>query len=326
MPMNEINRLLLIINPISGTHSKRGLDKQLVAKLESLGFSVDVRFTGGPGDATLFASEAVSDRSYDGVLTCGGDGTVNEVAKAITGTGMPMGILPAGSGNGLARHLDLPIDPLAAIDIIGQRNLRKCDYGLVNGRPFFCTFGLGFDAVVSDRFARAQSRGKLTYIRSAIHEFLRYKPQSYSIIADGEAIVDDAMLVAVCNANQYGNNAFIAPEASITDGLLDLVVVRKMPKPAAVVMGMEMMAGTLSNSHNLIVRKVKNVHISRADEGPAHLDGEPLTHNDTEFDISCQSGALTLFTNGSKAPFRPFITPFMATMSDIGVTLRHIFR
>lgn len=322
--MNEKARLLLIINPVSGTRSKAGLDTLLSDRLKASGFEVDVRFTGAKGDATQFARQAVSE-GYGGVLACGGDGTVNEVARAMTGTGVPMGILPAGSGNGLARHIGIPVDALKAVDIIAQRNIRDCDYGTVNGHPFFCTFGLGFDAAVSDRFAAAASRGKMTYIKSALHEFINYKAENYSIVADGETIVDDAMLVAVCNANQYGNNAFIAPAASITDGLLDLVVVRKMPKANAIVTGMEMMAGTLSESHHLIMRKAGHVTIHRNADGPAHVDGEPAPALGTDIDIVCHPAALKLFTNSEKAPFKPVITPFMATLSDMGVTLRHIF-
>ena len=322
--MDDLRRLLLIINPVSGTRSKKGLDSRLVKRLASHGFDVDVSFTAQKGDATLLAQKAVAE-GYDGVLACGGDGTVNETARAMVGTGVAMGILPAGSGNGLARHIDLPIDAIKAADIIGRRNVRDCDYGTVNGHPFFCTFGLGFDAAVSDRFASAASRGKMTYIRSALSEFLHYKAEPYTIVADGEKIVDDAMLVAVCNANQYGNNAFIAPDASITDGFLDLVVVRKMPKAGTLLMGTKMMAGTLAESSHLVTRKVRNVSVSRQTDGPAHLDGEPFDKAGTRIDIVCHPGALKLFTNDRKQPFKPFLTPLRATVNDMTMSIRHLF-
>lgn len=323
--MNRRQQLLLIINPIAGTHSKEGLADTIVRGLENGGFDVDVCCTTGVGDATRLAARAV-EKGYDGVVACGGDGTVNETARALTGTPVPLGIIPAGSGNGLARHLNIPLEIPKAVDIITERNIRDCDYGEVNGHPFFCTFGLGFDAAVSDRFAHADTRGKMTYIRSALQEFLHYQPQTYTIIADGEEIVVDAMLIAVCNANQYGNNAFIAPDASITDGLLDLVIALKMPKANVVVTGMKMMAGTLSENSRIITRKVKDVTIKRPDAGPAHLDGEPFSEAGTEIAISCKPGGLRLFTNAAKKPFRPIITPFMATVSDVETSIKHIFK
>lgn len=317
-------RLFLIINPKSGTETKEGIDRMLSRELADRGFEITSVFTRGPGDATELARQAVAD-GFDGVLACGGDGTVNETACGMVGTGVPMGIVPMGSGNGLARHLNIPIDPLMSLDVVAKRFVRDCDYGDVNGRPFFCTFGVGFDAAVSDRFAASGSRGRINYVRSAVHEFINYKPSTYSIVADGEVIDDEALLVAVCNANQYGNNAFIAPDASIKDGYLDLVVVRNMPKINTVWMSVEMMWGTLTESRHIIKRKVKNVVINRKEPGPAHLDGEPFHVEGNRMVVSSHPGSLKLFTTDNKTPFRPVFTPVHAFFDDMSIAIKHLF-
>lgn len=321
--MNPTQHLLLIINPVSGTHSKDRIESKLQEALSRHGFDTEAVFTRGHGHAADLAREAVDDK-YDGVLVCGGDGTVNEVATVLIDTGMPMGILPAGSGNGLARHLFLPIDPLQAVDVIGRRHIRACDYGKVNGKPFFCTFGVGFDAAVSDRFAAAHARGAITYVRSALQEFANYHPHTYRIVADGEEIDDEAFLVSVCNASQYGNNAYIAPCASITDGMLDLVVVRNIPRFGTVMLGIEMMAGTLAEHHGVVMRKARHIIIERSVTGPAHLDGEPFADMGTRIEIECCPSGLLLFANPDKPPFRPIITPFQAMVSDVGTSIRNL--
>lgn len=184
---------------------------------------MDTAYTTGHGDATRLTTDAAS-KGYRAVIAAGGDGTVNEIATALCGTSTALGIIPVGSGNGLARHLGLPLDVTEAIEVIAKDNIIDCDYGTANGRPFFCTFGVGFDAAVSEKFAHQKRRGKLSYIKSAISEYVSYNPQTYTISANGQILTQKAFIVACCNASQYGNNAYIAPTASITDGLLDITI------------------------------------------------------------------------------------------------------
>ena len=194
-------RLMLIINPISGTGSKKGVVEMVEQAMGACGHDVDVRLTGARGDATRLAGEAAA-KGYHGVLACGGDGTVNETARALCGTETALGILPAGSGNGLARHLQIPVDIAMALKVIADGNVVDSDYGTVNGRPFFCTFGMGFDAAVSHRFARQSRRGILSYVKSAISEYVQYRPQTYTVSANGKLLTEKAFLIAVCNASQ----------------------------------------------------------------------------------------------------------------------------
>lgn len=317
-------RIMLIINPISGTGSKRGVEELVTDRMGSLGYSIDIRHTGGRGDATAFAREAAQ-AGYAGVLACGGDGTVNETARALCGSRTALGILPAGSGNGLARHLGIPMDIDAALEIVAQQNVVASDYGTVNDAPFFCTFGMGFDAAVSHRFARQSRRGLLTYIRSAISEYVQFRPQTYTISANGKLLTEKAFLVAVCNASQWGNNAYIAPEASITDGLLDITVVHSGSPIDAAVMGMDIFTGFITKNTMVHCFRAPAAVIYRSRRGEAHVDGEPMVLDEI-LDIRCHRGALHIYTPLSRDSFRPIVTPIKGFLRDARLSLHHIFR
>ena len=317
-------QLMLIINPISGTGSKKGIADQVVAAMAACGHEVDVRLTGARGDATRLACEA-ADNGYHGVLACGGDGTVNETARGLCGTATALGILPAGSGNGLARHLGIPMDVELAMEIVCQRNVVPSDYGSVNGVPFFCTFGMGFDAAVSHRFARQNHRGLLSYVRSALSEYVQFRPTTYTISANGKLLTEKAFLVAVCNASQWGNNAYIAPEASLTDGLLDITVVHSGSPIDAAVMGMDIFTGFISKNTMVHCFRAPAAVIYRSEKGEAHVDGEPMMLDEL-LDVKCHRGALRLFTPLDRDRFRPIVTPIKEMLRDARLSLNHIFR
>ena len=317
-------RIMLIVNPISGTGNKKDVPEVVERTLAAEGYSTDVRFTGGRGDATMFASEA-SDKGYYGVLACGGDGTVNETARALCSSQTALGILPAGSGNGLARHLGIPMDVELAMEIVCQRNVVPSDYGSVNGVPFFCTFGMGFDAAVSHRFARQNHRGLLSYVRSALSEYVQFRPTTYTISANGKLLTEKAFLVAVCNASQWGNNAYIAPEASLTDGLLDITVVHSGSPIDAAVMGMDIFTGFISKNTMVHCFRAPAAVIYRSEKGEAHVDGEPMILDEI-LDVKCHRGALRLFTPLDRDRFRPIVTPIKEMLRDARLSLNHIFR
>lgn len=315
--------LTLIINPIAGTLSKHGLESWLLPRLGRMGYDVDVAYTRGPGDATVLAREAASRGDY-GVLACGGDGTVNEIATGLIGTRTALGILPAGSGNGLARHIGIPVDIARSLHVIEEDNIADCDYGEVNGRPFFCTFGVGFDAAVSERFARKNRRGLNTYITSAVDEFLTYTPQTYEIVAGDHVITDRAFLVVVCNASQYGNNAFIAPAASIRDGLLDVTVVHNGNLLSHAMSGLEMITGTIGTHGKIETFRAADITIRRPEHATvAHIDGDPVDMPDT-LDIRCRPGQLRIFITANKPRFRPIITPLSLMLRDWHITLSRL--
>ena len=317
-------RVTLIINPNSGTLSKKGIERWLPEKLEDLGFEVDVRHTSGPGDATDIAADCARRGDY-GVLACGGDGTVNEVGSGLVGTDTAMGIIPTGSGNGLARHLGIPVDVALSLKVLSADNIQACDYGLMNGRPFFCTFGVGFDAAVSQRFAEKHRRGLNSYVQSAFDEFIKYKSARYEIVVGDEVIVDRAFLVAVCNASQYGNNAFIAPAASISDGLLDVIVVHDGNFIEKAWMGVEMLTGSIGNHGKIKVFRTKSLTIRCNEVSSAHIDGEPINFPG-EAKIECVPGKLKMFVPKREIRFIPILTPMWYTIREWGVVMSRPFR
>lgn len=315
---------MLIINPISGTGSKKGVVEMVTRAMEACGHEVDVRLTGARGDATRLAGEAAR-KGYYGVLACGGDGTVNETARALCSTDTALGILPAGSGNGLARHLQIPVDIPAALKVIADNNIVDSDYGSVNGHQFFCTFGMGFDAAVSHRFARQNRRGLLSYVKSAISEYVQFHPQTYTVSANGKLLTEKAFLIAVCNASQWGNNAYIAPEASITDGLLDITIVHSGTAIDAAVMGMDIFTGYINKNTMVHTFRAPACVIYRSDPGEAHIDGEPMMMDDI-LDIKCHRGALKIFTPDSLHGFTPVITPLHEMFKGARLSLKHLVK
>lgn len=315
----------LIINPISGTHSKAGLAENVVESLTPLGWDVETLFTRGRGDATRLALEAV-DRGMDAVLAAGGDGTVNETAIALCGSETALGILPCGSGNGLARHLGIPVDPREGLKIIMAQKPRPIDYATVNGRKFFCTFGVGFDAAVSDAFARKKTRGKLTYLQSTFETYAHFEPELYKVTANGQTMTEKAFLIAVCNASQYGNNAYIAPNASIDDGMLDVTVVHAGNPLSTALVGFDLLAGMIE--HNVLIRQFRtsSLTIERSQGGIAHIDGEPV-EMPSRLDFECHPALLNVFAPpGSDKTFKPFITPAASMLADFKLAVNRVFQ
>lgn len=314
----------LIINPISGTASKDGLDRLVIDTLSPLGWEIETTYTRAHGDATRLASEAV-EAGCEAVFAAGGDGTVNEAAAALCGTPATLGIIPCGSGNGLARHLSIPVDIREGLRVISQCPRRAIDYATVNDRKFFCTCGVGFDAAVSAAFAEKKRRGPLTYIQSTIETYANYSPELYTITANGQRITERAFLVAVCNASQYGNNAYIAPSATIDDGLLDVTIVHAGNTPSTALVGFDMLIGNIE--HNMLVQtfRTHTLTIERTAPGVAHLDGEPLQLEST-LSITCHPGQLSVFAPDTDAPVKPFITPAAAMIADLKLAIAKIFQ
>lgn len=309
-------KMALIVNPASGTVPKRKLVPRIVSKLAKSGIDLDVHYTKRQGHATEMARKFSKDNKYSAVVVCGGDGTVNETARGLIGTAMPMGIIPAGSGNGLARHLGIPVDIDRSLRVIAERNTLEIDYGSANGSPFFCTFGVGFDAAVSERFARSKRRGLITYLSSALDEFVRFSPEEYEIEANGNTIADKAFLVVVCNASQYGNNAFIAPTASVTDGELDVTIVYTGNLIQTAKLGVDFLTGYIGKNALINTFRAKEIKIRRKTAGVGHLDGDPSEMPQT-IEVSCHPAGLTVLAPTRQTRFKPIITPISVFCRDI---------
>jgi diacylglycerol kinase (ATP) len=222
----------------------------------------------------------VDDAERDGVdvlFAVGGDGTVHETAKRLIGRRPALGILPTGSGNGFARHIGLPTDPAASLAACKSGRIETIDTAIVNDQPFLGVMGIGFDAMVADRFASSHVRGLETYIKEGLRAFAEFKAEGYEIAANGETRTRAAFVVAVANSGQYGNNARIAPLASLQDGLLDVVIVDDTRLIDAAFLLARLFNGTLHRASGVTMLQAAEVTIRRANAGPAHLDGEPVT-------------------------------------------------
>jgi diacylglycerol kinase (ATP) len=226
--------------------------------------------------ARKLAAECAS-KNYDVVFAVGGDGTVNEVGNGLIGSNTALGIIPCGSGNGLARHLGISMDPFKAIKWLNKSKVVNIDYGKIAGHPFFCTCGVGFDATVSESFAKAGSRGVVTYLENVLKEMITYKIEEYHLSSNyGFDETVDAFIVNCANADQWGNNAYIAPNASVQDGELDITVIHPFAAVDIPLMALQLFNKQLDKSRNVTVHKFKKLTITRKSEGAAHFDGEPI--------------------------------------------------
>lgn len=257
-------RTLYIINPISGKGKKQKIARILEAK------GCKIAFTEYAGHAELLAREATEDV----VVAVGGDGTVNEVARGIVGTDKTLGIIPCGSGDGLARHLGLSHNIEEALLAIEDGECKRMDAAEVNGRLFFSVCGVGFDAVVSERFAKSGKRGLVSYIRQGLKSWLNYAPEKYTIEIDGKELNTEALFITIGNSDQWGNNAKITPLADCCDGVLDITVVDKFNALELPWLAYRLMTGSVHKSRKVHCYKGKEIRITRQSEGAAHADGD----------------------------------------------------
>lgn len=267
--------ILFIVNPIAGTRRKSGIESIIDRTVDRTQFDVRLVRTGKKGDGTVFARRA-AEEGTDIVVAVGGDGTVNEVACGLAGSLSALGIIPCGSGNGLARHIGIPMNVRRAVNVLNTGRTVSIDRCTLNGHPFFCTCGVGFDAHVSMCFTASGKRGFLTYIEKTIGEWMKYKPALYELETDeGMRLKQKAVLITCANANQWGNEARIAPNASLTDGLMDVTIVEPFKAVEIVPLAIHLMNGTMDRSPRTRMFRCRKLVIRHTGEGPAHYDGDP---------------------------------------------------
>jgi len=287
--------IVFIINPISGTHSKDEIPALIETRLDHERYDYEIQLTGYAGHATEIARNCVA-RGIDAVVAVGGDGTVNEVARALTHSETALGIIPCGSGNGLARHLCIPMDAKKAIDIIKACNIELFDYGVINDLPFFCTCGMGFDAFISLKFAEAGKRGPITYVENVLKEGLKYKPETYQVESDDGAHRYKAFLIACANASQYGNNAYIAPGATMKDGEMDVIIMEPFDALEAPQIAADLFMKTLPNNSKIKTFRTRHLHIHREEPGAIHFDGDPIMTG-TDVDVHIEPQGIHILTD-----------------------------
>ena len=283
------------MNPISGSANKAEIPELIAKTLDLESFDYELVLTEHPGHATEIARQE-KDNGTDIVVAIGGDGTVNEVGRALVHSQTALGIIPCGSGNGLARHLLLPLNTKKAIEIINACEIHDLDYGIINGHPFFCTCGMGFDAFISLKFAEAGKRGPITYVENVLKEGLKYQPETYEVSDETGARKYKAFLIACANASQYGNNAYIAPGATMKDGEMDVVIMEPFDVLDAPQIAADLFMKTFGNNSKIKTFRAKQIHIHRKEAGAIHFDGDPMM-TDADIDVHIEPGGIKIVTN-----------------------------
>ncbi len=268
-------KVCFIVNPKSGTGKQKCIDQAIEKYIDRNSIDHVVRYTEYAGHAAVLTRAAVAE-GMDAVIAVGGDGSVNEVASALYGTNVALGIIPMGSGNGLAHHLKLSFSPKEAIASVNSFKLTAIDTAFVNNVFFVSIAGLGFDAHVADLFAKGTKRGFLSYFKITITEYLKYKPLKYKILIDGKKLKRRAMMIVFANSDQFGYNSSVAPDASIRDGLLDVCIYGKPTLWQAPWLTWLLFTRRITSIKEVESYKAKEISIYRKKDLPVNIDGEPM--------------------------------------------------
>jgi len=275
-------KIIYLINPISGT-SKKEKTRLLIERetdLQEIPYSVF--YTNASGDYEIIR-DAIINEHYTDVVMIGGDGTINQATQALRDTGVCFGIIPSGSGNGLASAANIPTKIKSALAIIFGGKATPIDAFTVNG-SFSCMLsGIGFDAQVAHDFAQKTKRGLFTYTQQSIINFFKATPYQFEVIIDDFSFFTDAFFISIANSNQFGNNATIAPQASLSDGLLDVVIVQKMNKAKLPFAVLRQMRGNNKlqklvddmSTKSVLYFQTPSLIIKNLKLAPLHIDGEP---------------------------------------------------
>ena len=277
-----MRHILYIINPISGTGGKASLQTLIETKTKAAGIPYSIHHSVVNGDYS-FLYPIIKEQGVTDVVIAGGDGTINQVLNSVRGFDIQFGIIPCGSGNGLALTAGIPKDKAKALDIIFEGKSLPTDAFLVNGRFACMLCGLGLDAQVAHDFAKDPRRGLKTYVQKAIADFFTAKAYPFIIATGGEKLNTEAFFISVANSNQFGNYFTIAPRASLTDGLLDIVVVTAQSKLSMLLQTFRQVGGfnplqqsPFSNREGgVIYFQAKELFIENLGAAPLHVDGDP---------------------------------------------------
>jgi len=279
------NNILFIINPISGGKQKLKIPGVIDAHLDKDKFNANFSFTEYVGHAAEIAEEAAN-KNFDIIVAVGGDGTINEIAPKVIQSNKILGIIPFGSGNGLARFLKIPMNTVKAIQLLNNLNTQIVDTAVLNTKPFFNMAGMGFDAHISSVFAGNKTRGLKGYIEMGLKEMTSYKAQTYIMEIDEVVYTKKAFAVSIANSSQYGNNVHISPQSSLIDGLLDVCIVKDFPLYKLPILAYQMIMSKTDQSNLVEIIRGKKIKITREKEDAIHLDGEPyLMGKDIEINV-----------------------------------------
>jgi YegS/Rv2252/BmrU family lipid kinase len=285
-----------VINKYSGGKYRPEVEGRIISACNDLSMECTIEFTQSRGHAIELARNASASR-VDMVLAVGGDGTVNEVAQGLVGTSTPMGILPKGSGNGLARHLGVPMNFKNALKVLKNHSILKMDTMLINKNLSVNVSGIGFDGHIANLFANKANRGLIGYTQLTLKEFFRFKEFPAIIKIDTEAEIEaNAFIIALANSSQFGNNARISPQASVMDEFFDVCLVKKVPLTQAAGFATKMFTGSLDKSSLVKIQKAKKITIDLKHPVSFHVDGESMGASN-HFEVEVQPASLLMMVS-----------------------------
>ncbi len=267
-------KIRILVNPISGSGRRKRALRMIERHLDRERFEYSVIRTEYHRHAIELTQQAIDDGCH-AVVIVGGDGSVNQVGETLAGTDVALGIIPSGSGNGLARSLNVSMYPKKAVENLNAFNLRTIDTGLANGNPFMNMAGVGFDAAVAKGFHKARLRGLFKYFLMCLKVLFTYRLQTYTVVADGREFERRAYFISMANSPQFGNDVLVAPKALVDDGMLDAVVVNPFPFYQFFILFYRLLKGTIDQSSYIKTFKFKEMRITQERNDVAHLDGEP---------------------------------------------------
>ncbi|MEO6884276.1 MAG: diacylglycerol kinase family protein [Bacteroidia bacterium] len=267
-------KLRFIINPISGIGKQKIVEKIVEREINKEIFDYDIVYTEAPKHATLLAKQAAQE-NIDIVAVVGGDGSVNETGNGLIGSNTALAIIPAGSGNGLARHLGIPIDLSKAIKILHHIKIKKIDTVKINETSFINIAGIGFDAHVAWKFSKFGKRGFSSYIKVTIRELLKYKAQKYELTIDEKKISREAFLICFANGSQWGNDTLIAPQANVSDGKIEIVILKKFSFWQSPSIAFKLARKKIHTSSSVETIRGRKIFVKQQNS-IAHIDGEPM--------------------------------------------------
>lgn len=286
---NSARKVLFIINKYAGTGYQPQLEGRIITACGQNDVECTIEFTQHRGHATELAQQAAS-KGFHQVIAVGGDGTINEVAQGLLNGTVPMGIIPRGSGNGLARHLGIPVKTPLAINSLFQSTPLAMDTFTVNGKLSLNVSGIGFDGHIANLFGGQTKRGLAGYAKLTLKEFFSFTEFDMEIRIDGKVLNRKAFITAIANSSQYGNNARIAPAASVCDGLLHVNILKKVP-PYRMDFIYSFFTGTVEQSKFCEILEASKLTINTPKPIAFHIDGEPCGHH-SQFNIALHPGTL----------------------------------
>ncbi|MFZ1805980.1 MAG: YegS/Rv2252/BmrU family lipid kinase [Cyclobacteriaceae bacterium] len=290
------NKVLFIINRYSGTGYSSALEGKILAQCNKKNLEGSIEFTREPGHATTLARMAV-DNNFKMVFAVGGDGTMNEVAQGLLHSSVALGIIPKGSGNGLARHLRIPLSIDKALQLLDMKKTIEIDTISINDHLSVNVSGIGFDGHVAGMFARDGNRGLFTYGKLVISQFNKFEAFECQVVLDGVTTKENLFSVSFANSSQFGNNAFIAPTASLCDQLIDVCMINKMNTVQGLQFARKLFNKTITQSKQVRIAQAKKIKITTVKEIPFHIDGETAAAT-SSFDIRINPSSLRVITLG----------------------------